>query len=756
MKLGCYILCFIFFTGNCIVNAQTRSLDSLPQALTNTKTIRQRIDVLNDFADTLCLHKKDTGRVLALTALQLSRVDKYHIGMGDASHSLGLIKFRRDNDSAIFYFKQARAAYLHQYPGFEKMAFVLNNISRTYHELLQFDSSLYWARQALHFVQHTREQEVLTNRWFMFIYGALANAHAGESRYDSANFYYLKAIASAEQLNDNKMLEVYFKGVAGIQAQLGNYEKAIAFGNKAIQYLQDDDRALTIILANMGSYYNKMKDYTNAERMADSSLAAGRRSNTTNVVGRNYATLGTGKMEQKNYTAALAYFKTGLQYATQLKNSKSSISLLQRKLGEAYEVLDSLPQAKENYTSALQTAEGDKEVVSNIYFSLSKLAYKEGNYNSAYQYLQQYHQFHDSVYTGEKVKVIQELNTRYETEKKDQQLLLLSKDKELQQAVLFRHLQQIEKDNAKKREQQLVIDNFKLGTEKQEQLLQIQQLDIENNRIKQQEQQAQLTSSRNKLEVEKKQKELNATTIKSQRNWLMFLLSAFIIAAFITVLLFNRYKLMEKIQNQQSLMEQRQRISRDLHDEVGATLSGIAMYSHLIKGQLQSNNINAAENSLQVMQQSSRQMADKLNDIVWLINPEKDSLQQLISRLEDYAIKMAVVKDIKVNIKIPDKISDNVLHAEIRRNIYLFCKEAINNAVKYSNAATLDFSVTKAENVLQIMVTDNGVGFDISKSSGGNGLANMKNRAVAIKGQMEVVTSKENGTCVKLLMKITP
>jgi two-component system, NarL family, sensor histidine kinase UhpB len=258
--------------------------------------------------------------------------------------------------------------------------------------------------------------------------------------------------------------------------------------------------------------------------------------------------------------------------------------------------------------------------------------------------------------------------------------------------------------------------------------------------------QIKLLSAENKLKTVQAQKESQQKKLTYAVIGVLLLLGAYG---------FYRYTRKKRLQSKQAMVNERLRISSDLHDEVGATLSGISMYSHLIKGQLKSNNESGVENSLQVMQQSSSQMVEKLNDIVWFINPEKDSLQQLISKLEDYAIKMAAVKDIKVNIKVPDEISNSFMHTETRRNIYLFCKEAINNAVKYSNATALDFSVTQANDLLQITVADNGVGFDVLQSSNGNGLANMQKRATAVNGQMQLHSGKGAGTSIKLSIKIT-
>jgi signal transduction histidine kinase len=116
------------------------------------------------------------------------------------------------------------------------------------------------------------------------------------------------------------------------------------------------------------------------------------------------------------------------------------------------------------------------------------------------------------------------------------------------------------------------------------------------------------------------------------------------------------------------------RISRELHDDVGSTLSGISMYSHIVKEQIKKAQTTQVEKSLNIIQQSAGEMVSKLTDIVWLVNSDQDSLLKLIQRLEEYMVDMATIRGIKVKISIPDKLSEINLSVESRRNIYLFFK----------------------------------------------------------------------------------
>jgi signal transduction histidine kinase len=209
-----------------------------------------------------------------------------------------------------------------------------------------------------------------------------------------------------------------------------------------------------------------------------------------------------------------------------------------------------------------------------------------------------------------------------------------------------------------------------------------------------------------------------------------------------------------KLYGEQKLLNERLRVSQELHDEVGATLSGIAMYSHLAKEQIKSTQTGAIQNSLNVIQSNASEMVNKLNDIVWLINPGQDSLQKLMQRLEDYAVQIAAVKNIRVKSNLNGHFAENILPAEIRRNIYLLFKEAINNAVKYSNATLLDLNVKEDNTAIKISLKDDGDGFDVDIVKHGNGLDNMQQRAKDMQTVCMIESAKGKGTSITVVIKI--
>ena len=209
-----------------------------------------------------------------------------------------------------------------------------------------------------------------------------------------------------------------------------------------------------------------------------------------------------------------------------------------------------------------------------------------------------------------------------------------------------------------------------------------------------------------------------------------------------------------EVEKQVELYKQRMRISSDLHDEVGATLSGIAMYTQITKEQIRLQEINKVQQSLTVMQQSAAEMVDKLNEIVWTVNPEQDSLQKLLQRLEEYAQEMGAIKNIKVHSSIGSSLEEVKLPMDARRNIYLLCKEAINNTVKYSNCSELTLLVTSCNDNITFIVQDNGTGFDIKLIKKGNGINNMIRRADALNTSLKINSATGKGTRITLEIKI--
>lgn len=221
-----------------------------------------------------------------------------------------------------------------------------------------------------------------------------------------------------------------------------------------------------------------------------------------------------------------------------------------------------------------------------------------------------------------------------------------------------------------------------------------------------------------------------------QRWWFASLL---FIAAFTLAWKLYRYRINQLLK----LQRVRNTIAQDLHDDVGSTMTTISILSEVAQ---QNKEPETTGRLLTDIGSHSRQLLDKLDDIVWSVNPKNDSLQQITLRMKQLAIDLLGNKNIKVNFDTPDNIDSVPMKMESRRNLYLIYKEALHNISKYSQATQVDVRIAHAGKYIEMEIADNGIGFDTATAKKGNGLSNMLERAVQSGGECKVISGPGKGT----------
>ncbi|MBP6432403.1 MAG: hypothetical protein KA319_11615, partial [Ferruginibacter sp.] len=211
----------------------------------------------------------------------------------------------------------------------------------------------------------------------------------------------------------------------------------------------------------------------------------------------------------------------------------------------------------------------------------------------------------------------------------------------------------------------------------------------------------------------------------------------------------------QEIEKQLAIEKVRNKISSQLHDDIGSTLSGVSMYSHMASDMLSKGQNERAINTLSVIQQSTDEVVAKLSDLVWSVNPSEDSLQKLFDKLDLYAFQICNTKSIVFKLHNSVLLTNFNLTVEQRYSLYLFCKEAINNVVKYSEADLLELTVKETNQQLHITITDNGKGFNVESIKRGNGLGNMQKRADELGGDFDIQSKPGAGCSISLKLKIT-
>ncbi|HZI24777.1 MAG TPA: two-component regulator propeller domain-containing protein, partial [Chryseolinea sp.] len=211
---------------------------------------------------------------------------------------------------------------------------------------------------------------------------------------------------------------------------------------------------------------------------------------------------------------------------------------------------------------------------------------------------------------------------------------------------------------------------------------------------------------------------------------------------------FFKYRINQLLQ----LQRVRNRISADLHDELGSTLSGISIMGSLVKKELPAQHNTGA--LIDRIMEDVRQISGSLDDIVWNISPKNDSLLSLVARMTRYASELFEAKQIAFTIDIPKKLDDTRLSMDQRRNIYLVFKESVNNLVKYSKCTHAFVGIKIDKKHVFLTVTDNGVGFDVHAPTDRNGIRNLKSRAQSLNGVIEIHSARNVGTSMVLRFPI--
>ena len=197
-------------------------------------------------------------------------------------------------------------------------------------------------------------------------------------------------------------------------------------------------------------------------------------------------------------------------------------------------------------------------------------------------------------------------------------------------------------------------------------------------------------------------------------------------------------------------LELRNQIAADLHDEVGSSLSSIHMLSQMAA---RPGNEATHQDILTRMSSNAKETMEKMGDIVWMIKPGEAEAGSLKQRMERFAYEIGSSKNIEVAIQL-EELDKLKLTMKQRKNIYLIFKEAVNNAVKYSDSEKLAVTASVQNKELTLQVKDFGKGFDSSVVKKGNGLDNMQHRAKDLGALLSLTTNSTEGTTIKLTMPV--
>ncbi len=576
-----------------------------------------------------------------------------------------------------------------------------------------FDSAVFYFHRALSITEKREDQLGQAE-----ICSGLGHSFMRKSQMDSSRYFLDKGLALAKQSKNYRVEAGIYNNYGNVFLEESNYQKALEYFVQAAKLYENplaDDHGQALALSNIGNIEYRLGNYGQALDYAWQSMTIAKRRNFTPEMGYAHKLLGRIYRKQKKYDSALVEYKQAQKLYLTLGDVRSAAELLQN-IGNIYFDKEQHRDALANYQQSLKLAKSIsvKPLIAYAYSAIGQAYTVLAKNDLALLYL-------DSARNAAKgignaylmMDTYQSISSVYES-KGDYKKALST----------HQHFVQLKDSITQSENRQLAEETqAKYELEKKE---------------------AQIT-------LLTKDQELHALALERQRAIKIGIVVAFILVVVIALLLINRYRLSNRSKRLAEIEQVRNTIARDLHDDIGSTLSTINIISNLAMRE----NINGNNHHLSRIAEQSTKMMESMADMVWSINPINDSIEKVMVKMKVFATEILEPKNITVRFFGEESLSGLPLDAEKRKNIFLIFKEAINNAAKYSQATEVNVTLKQTESKLTMTVSDNGKGFIEENVKSGNGLKNLKSRADAMDAEIKLSSAENKGTQIEVVLPIT-
>ncbi len=562
---------------------------------------------------------------------------------------------------------------------------------------------------------------------------------------DKAITRFYTALKLYEKNANKKGMGETYSNISSIYYLMGNIDDAVKYQLTSIEIREkiDDKQGLIIANINIGQLYLLKKTYTLAKQHLTTALNYAEQLKNIKLLANAYAAMSVYEKVLKNYTTALQWQGKAIKIFEDI-DDKQMLSRLYVSAGGLAGLTKDTTAALFFFNKAVRISLSlnNKENISNAYEKLSAFYFSNQNFERAYDKYKSFILYRDSIIVKSNLAKIAEVKIQYETEKKDNEISKLNALQILKQL-------QIEKQNA------LISGNILLAKQKQSEIeLLFKQKQLQNLKISEQGEklktQALLAINKEQqLQLAEKEKLLKERQIKNQKKVRNFLIAGFAMFLLLAFTFFNRYQLKKKLEQQTALLAIRNNISKDLHDEVGSTLTSINILSN-VSQQAMDNEPQQAKKMLQKISTQSKAIQQSMSDIVWSIQPNNEKIENLVVRMREFGAQTLEPLNIKITIQADDDLVKTALPIQHRKELLLIYKEAINNIVKHAQATIVLINIQKRHNQILFSISDNGTW---KGNSSGTGIRSMQERAKAINGNL-IILNNETGTHLNAIIAL--
>jgi two-component system sensor histidine kinase UhpB len=533
-----------------------------------------------------------------------------------------------------------------------------------------------------------------------------------KSEMDSARYYLEEALSLAREVKNFRVEAGVYNNYGNVFLEESNYQLALDYFVKAAKLFENplaDDYGQCLALSNIGNIEYRLGNYGKALRYAQESMAIAKRKSFTSSIGYAHKLLGRIYRKQTKYDSALTEYQQAQKLYTNLNDRRSAAEVLQN-IGNIYFDKEQHEDALINYKKSLVLAKSisAKPIIAFAYSAIGQANLILKKTGTALVYL-------DSASTL--AKAIQNSYLLMDT----------------YAAISEAHKEIGDYKKALAMQQKFVALKDSITQTENRQLMEETQAKYE------------LEKKENKIALLEKEQELKTLELARQQATQSGVIIAVVLLFIIVALLVNRYRIQNRVRRQTEIESMRNSLARDLHDDIGSTLSTINIISKIAMDENPTGN----NKYLNRISEQSSQMMESMADMVWSINPLNDSVEKVIVKMKVFAGEILEPKNINYQFDI-GSVNEISLDAEKRKNLFLLFKEAINNAAKYSEATHITISLKKVNQHLILMIADNGKGFVEKLVIHGNGLRNMRTRAASLGATFKINTTPNQGTCVEV------
>jgi two-component system, NarL family, sensor histidine kinase UhpB len=729
------IILFAAFCQLSFAQERKREIDSLMNILETAAKDTNKVKILNNLSRIFVETKQYTAsRKYADEAMVLAEKLNYKRGIAFAYYNIGLnYEYQGNNAEAIKNFLIELKIW-EELGDKDPVAYINVYLGEIYYVTNKYPEARKRFLTALKISQENG------NKWRETLcYNYLGLISVNEGNYAEALKNYLAALKISEERKDTLWIVVFFNNIAEIYRNQGNYPEALKYLLAASKITEVTGHNYALVRTTIAEVYRNQGNYSEALKNLLAALKFAEEDKHPYGIALAKTGIGIIYKIQGNYVEALKNHLEALMFWEE-RGEKSAIGDSYNNIGHVYISLNKYPEAKQYLMKGLSISKeiGHKENIKMTYKLLSELDSAMGNYRQALVNYKLSTDYKDSLLNETNSKQIAGMKEQYESEKKDKEILLLTSDK--QKLETEKQISALESERMQTlnlySQQQIIL----LGNEKQ-----IHQLQIDRNKADYAVKKADADKKQEQLVLLNKEKTIQSLELKKQTQAKNFFIAGMALFAVLSFFVYRNYRTRQKLK----LQTLRNKIARDLHDDVGSTLSSISIFSQMAQEQSKET-----LPLLETIGESSRKMLDAMADIVWTINPENDQFEKIILRMRSFAYELLGAKKIDFEFVADEDVAKMKLPMDVRKNLYLIFKEATNNMVKYSKANRAFFAVKREGNDLTLLIRDNGNGFDINQPKQGNGLINMRKRAGEMGAVISIDSLPGEGTTIQLKVAV--